>query len=167
MPLPYRTLRLNRRLAAELIAVVFALGLLAGCGGETRSKLDGYLEELEVHSALNAMKEIHLGYYRISSATVSQDSSRGQSEPIWVKIKFHLYAITDLKTEAALLRAIERHRGMINHTVITTLRDATIEELEDNRWATIKSRVTEELRPLLGEELVRQVTFDNFTWEPI
>jgi flagellar basal body-associated protein FliL len=63
--------------------------------------------------------------------------------------------------------ACERHRGMLDDAIITICREASKEELDDSRWATLKSRMLDQIRPILGDERIRQLSFADFGWEPI
>ncbi len=147
--------------------VVFACFLLAGCGNEKKSQLDVYLDELEVERTLEAAKEVPLGTYGIASALPLQGNSREEAKTFWIHLRFELIAIVDPSDEKAVLAAAERHRGMLDDTIISVCRKATKEELEDNRWATLKSRMLDAIRPILGDNRIRQLTFNDFNCQPI
>ena len=146
-----------------------ALGcvLMAGCGGKEKTQLDVYLDELEVERTLESVKEIPVGTYGIASALPLNGTSREEANTLWVHLRFQLVAICDPSDEKAVLAAAERHRGMLDDTIISVCRKATKEELEDNRWATLKSRMIDAIRPILGDDRIRQLTFVDFSWEAI
>ncbi|NOZ39491.1 MAG: hypothetical protein GXP24_04610 [Planctomycetes bacterium] len=151
-----------------LLTLLSAALLLPGCGGEEVVKLDDYLEELEFDRPLESVKEIKVNTYRIPCAARNQDAAGRNVPPMWVQMKFDLYVIAAEEDEKAVLAGIERHRGMLDDTIITICRRSTIDQLHDNRWATIKSRLLEGIRPLLGEERIRQITLVySAPWEPI
>lgn len=149
------------------LLAVCACFLLAGCGGEKKSQLDVYLDELEVERSLEAVKEVSIGTYGIASVLHLQGKSREEANTLWVHLRFELVAIVDPSDEKAVLAAVERHRGMMDDTIISVCRKATKEELEDNRWATLKSRMLDAIRPILGDNRLRQLTFNDFNCQPI
>jgi len=112
-------------------------------------------------------RKVELGSYRISCAARHQDRSGREALPLWVQVKFKLSAETSKHDENTILAASERHRGRLDDAIITVFRRASIDELSDNRWAAIKSKLIDTIRPLLGGNRVRQIFFDDFSWEPI
>ncbi|MGI9427575.1 MAG: hypothetical protein ACR2NM_02875 [Bythopirellula sp.] len=157
---------INRVIGA--IALLAAALFLPGCGGEEVAKLEDYLEELEFDRPLESVKEIKVNSYRFPCAAQHHDAAGAELPPMWVQMKFDLYVIAAEEDEAAVLDRIERHRGMIDDTVLAICRKSSVDQLMDNRWATIKSRLLESLRPLLGEERIRQITLNySAPWEPI
>ncbi len=149
-----------------VVAVVAAV-LLPGCGGEAEAKLDDYLEELELESPHQSVTEVEVGSYRFSCASRHKDRSGRELEPVWVQVTFALYASAAHRDESAILAACERHRGMLDDAILTVFRKASIDELSDNSWAALKSKVIDTIRPLLGDRRIRQVFFRDFNWEPI
>ena len=144
-----------------------ALLLLPGCGGDKGVELNDYLDELEFNAPLKSVKEVEVGQYRIACAARYQDRSGREALPVWVQVNFVLYAEGSSQDENALLAACERHRGLLDDAVIRVFRNASIDELSDNRWAAIKSKLIDKIRPLRGEHRVRQIFFNDFGWEPI
>jgi len=161
-----------RRLLMALAVLAAAL-VLPGCGGEVQAKLDEYLEELEFDAPLESVATVALGehhprsLYRISVAARRQRFMEDEGEPLWVQIKFKLFVVVVPGNETALLAARERHRGMIDDVIVTICRQITLEELDDIRRAVLKSRLIDALKPLLGEDRIQQLIFDDFEWEPI
>lgn len=150
-----------------LLALLVGLLGLTGCGGEEVAKLEDYLEELEFDTPLESVKEINVGRFRIPLAAEHHDASGRESKPMWVQFKFHMYVIVAEENEKSVMSSLERHRGMINDVVLSVCREASIDQLEDNRLATIKSNLLDTVRPLLGDEKVRQITLNRVSWEPI
>ena len=150
-----------------LFAALVAAVVLPGCGGETEPKLDDYLEELELESPHESVTEVELGVYRFSCAARHKDPSGRELEPVWVQVSFTLYASTSYRDESTILAACERHRGMLDDSILTVFRKASIDELADNSWAALRSKVIDTVRPLLGEHRIRQIFFKNFSWELI
>jgi hypothetical protein len=151
----------------RLLAMLVAVAMLSGCSGQPEVKLDDYLDELEFNTPLESVQEVEIGYYRISCAARHQDRSGRETLPVWVQVKFTLFAETSDRDENSILAACERHRGMLDDAIITVIRKASIDEFSDNRWAAIKSKLIDTIRPLLGGYRVRQIFFDDFSWEPI
>lgn len=158
----------HRSRIVGLLTLLLAALLLPGCGGEEVARLDDYLEELEFDRPLESVKEIKINSYRIPCAASHHDSSGREVPPIWVQMKFDLYVIVAEEHEKAVEKSIERHRGMLDDTVIAICRGSSIDQLQDNRWAAIKSDLLEGIRPLLGDERVRQITINSSApWRPI
>jgi hypothetical protein len=154
--------------------LLLAILLPAGCGEVEVHRFDSYLDELDVDASLDSAEELHLGTYHVASALPlpkTRNSSAGdddeEDEPLWVQIHFELHAIVAPEDRKAVLAACKRHRGMLDDTVITICREASKEELDDNRWATLKSRLIDTIRPILGDDRVRQLSFADFGWGPI
>ena len=146
---------------------VWALGTLAGCGGSDTPRLSDYLEELELNTPLEALKELPVGDYRISAATLAHEDDKKSSARTWVHVNCRLYAVVDPRDEKALTNAHERHRGMFDDMIVQILRGASIDELSDPRWATLKSRISDAARSILGRERVRHIVLEDYGWEPI
>lgn len=153
------------------LTLLSAVLLLPGCGDEQVAKLDDYLEELEFERPLESVREIKLntdGPFRFPCATRYFDTTGSDVPPKWVQMKFDLYLITAEEDRLAVLASIKQHRGMLNDTVMTVCRGSSIEQLQDNRWAALKSRLLVAIRPLLGGERIRQISLVySAPWEPI
>ena len=159
---------LVRARAVGLLTLLSAALLLAGCGGEEVAKLEDYLEELEFDRPLESVKEIQVNSYRIPCAARHHDASGREVPPMWVQLKFELYVIVAEEHGKAVEASIDRHRGMLDDMVLTVCRGSSIDQLQDNRWTTLKSRLLDGIRPLLGEERVRQIAIVySSPWKPI
>ena len=160
---------LVRRFRVGLSALLSAaVLLLLGCASEESAKLEDYFEELEFERPLESVKEIKVNSYRLPCAARHHDAVGRDVQPMWVQMKFDLYVVVTEEDENTVLAAIERHRGMIDDTVITICRRSSIDQLLDNRWSTLKSRLLEVLRPLLGKDRIRQIALEySAPWEPI
>lgn len=167
---------LNWHTCRWLVALVVMLVLmsLSGCGEVKEVKFDTYLDELDVEASLESAEEINLGVYNIASAlpapekpTKYDDEDNEEVEPLWVQVHFELFAIVAPEDKKSVVAACERHRGMLDDTVVTICREASKEELDDSRWATLKSRLIDGIRPILGDDRIRQLSFSDFGWGPI
>ncbi len=161
---------------SQVIAVIImalAIMLLVGCGKAEEHIFDSYLDELDVDASLDSAEEIVLGTYNIASALPkpktpsSSEEDEEENEPLWVQVRFELYAIVAPEDKKAVVAACKRHRGMLDDTVVTICREASKDELDDSRWATLKSRLIDAIRPILGDDRIRQLSFSDFAWEPI
>lgn len=158
----------NPRCPAALLALVLvAVSLLGGCGAVEEAKLSDYLDEVEFDNQLESLKEVSLGKFKVSAATKSQEAKRDDTERLWVTINCKLFVIVAPEDESAVSSAYEQHRGVFDDMVVQVFRSSSIEELSDPRWATIKSRIADAARPILGGERVRQIIIDDFSWQPI
>jgi hypothetical protein len=156
-----------------VIIMAFAVVLLLGCGEVAKAPFEAYLAELDAEASLESADELLLGTYDIASAlplpehVLAKYDEDDEIEPLWVQIKFQLYAIVSPKEKKAVAAACERHRGMLDDAVVTICREASKEDLDDSRWATLKSRLLDQIRPILGDERIRHLSFIDFGWEPI
>ncbi len=148
--------------------MLLLVGLLSGCGGEELARLEDYLEELEFDRPLESVKEIKVNSYRIPCAARHQDEAGADVPSVWVQLNFDLYVIAAEDDEKAVLKSIERHRGMLDDTIQSVCRRSSVDMLNDNGWTVIETRLLDAIRPLLGQERIRQITFsDSARWEPI
>jgi hypothetical protein len=153
------------------LGMTCALMLMSGCGEVEEAKFEVFLDELDVDASLDSAEEIQLGVYNIASALPAPDKrvtdDDEEVEPLWVQIRFELFAVVAPEDRKVVEAACERHRGMLDDTVVTICREASKEELDDSRWATLKSRLIDAIRPILGDDRVRQLSFSDFCWIPI
>jgi hypothetical protein len=147
--------------------VASVLLVLAGCGGVEKATLNDYLDNLEFNTQMESLKEVPLGSYKVSAATRTQEAAKRDSQRTWVQITCKLYVIVAPEDESSIAAAYEQHRGIFDDTVVQIFRNSTIDELSDPRWTTIKSRISDFARPILGGERVRQIVLNDFGWEPI
>ena len=153
--------------ALGLLLLIVAMFALPGCGNEVETRLEDYLMELEFETPLDSAREIKLGSYFISVAARQQETSRNEYDRKWMRLNFELMAVVDPRYESRVRSEIARHRGLLDDTVMLVCRNASLDELTDNRWAILKSRIIDRLRPILGEDYLRQVIVVNNLHEPI
>jgi len=151
---------------------MYALMVLAvavtGCGNSDAVILQKLSRDFDLENMTGRRIELELGSYRIASAVPEQKAVGNQARPQWVQIRFHLYAMVDPEDVQRVKDACERHRGTLDDTILTVCRGATIEELVDVRNATLRARLIDAIRPILGSGRIHQISFaDTFTWEPI
>lgn len=161
----------NSRVRIQFVGLLTLLAvalMLTGCGGEEVAKLEDYLEELEFDRPLESVKEIEVNSYRIPCAARRHDAAGRDISPLWVQLKFKLFVVVAEEHEKSVEASIERHRGMLDNTVLSICRHSSIDQLQEPSWTTLKSRLLDGVRPLLGEERVRQIAIvSSSPWRPI
>ncbi len=151
----------RRALAAKVLIVLVFGASLAGCGGSEALLLGSYLEELELDAPLEAAAYVSLGQFDVPAAVTIRASGESPARTIWVGVSFELLAEAAPKHEAAVLAAAQRRRGALNDALITIIRTSSTDELTDPRLSAVKLRMTEAVRPMLGDGLLRQLVLDN------
>jgi flagellar basal body-associated protein FliL len=71
------------------------------------------------------------------------------------------------KEKSQIEDAWERHEGQIRDQVINVCRSATLDELQEPEFATIKARLTDVLAAKLGEKPLRQLVFNGVVSQPL
>ena len=161
-----QSLKLRLHAVARLLALMIAIGITVGCSSSDGPYLSDYLEELEINTQLEALKEVPVGRFKVSAATLAHEDDKESKSRTWVNVKCEIFVVVDPGDERALLGAYERHRGMFDDMVVMILRNASMDELTDPRWATLKSRLSDAARSVLGSDRVRDVLLEH-DWEPI
>jgi hypothetical protein len=149
------------------IALLFAIGFVgcAVCG--CKSKAPFQLDGIDVLPPVEELKEFSLGQYQIPIPIVED---RNQSKPTRhnrFQFDFTLYALVSSKEKAQMEDAWERHEGQIRDQVISVCRGATLDELQEPEFATIKARLTDVLAAKLGEKPLRQLVFNGVVSQPL
>jgi hypothetical protein len=154
------------------LSMAALLGLAGGCNRDRSPRLADYLDELEFDVPLETAAYVPLGKFEIPIAANRKDAQHetGGAEvvtgdAVLMKLLFELTAETAPPYEKAVLEAAERHRGALNDAVLTIVRTSTVEELADPRLAAVKARLSEITRPMLGEDIVRQLVFNKLDAE--
>lgn len=171
----------NPQGTAARVAVIGLLwiAVAGGCTSEEKPKIADYLDELEFSAPTESIAYVSLGRFSVPiperpaqkqkrSVGIFAELDGNDSEESWVApayrlhIRFELVAETSPESESDLLEAIERRRGLIDDTVLTTCRSISPDDLADPRFAALKSRLTDDLRPLLGQNRVRQLVIKDY-----
>lgn len=145
------------------VMLLFAVAVvLPGCGSKAEEQLEDYLMELEFDTPLDSTSEIELGSYLMSIAARKQkEISRNQTDRQWVQLRFQLYAVVDPENESSVRSEIARHQGLLDDTILMVCRNASLEELTDNSWVIMKSRIIDQIRPILGHDSLRRLVVSN------
>jgi hypothetical protein len=152
-----------------LFAALAVCAILAvGCGGAESTRLIDYLDELEFDVPLETAKYVSLGRFDVPVSTTATAAAGSafveevaHGDMVWMRLQFELTAETTLPYEETLKAAAEKHRGALNDAVLTVVRTSTMDELSDPRLAAVNARLTEMVRPILGEEAVRQFVLND------
>jgi len=152
---------------------------LLGCSSSDQPKIADYLDELEFSAPTESITNVSLGEFAVPipnppsrrSLIVAQRASVAEEIPQTVgfdtsayrlQISFELVAETAPEYLSDVRAAIERRRGLINDIVLTTCRTTSSDELSDPRLAALKSRLSDELRPILGRNRIHQIVIENY-----
>lgn len=147
-----------------LLAAIVAAA--AGCADEELPRLGDYLEGLELDVPLESTADVPFGKFDVPLAVATAAEGKPDKK-IWMRLRFELTAEAAPKSEAAVLSAYERRRGAINDAILTIVRNSSVDDLTDPRLAAIKSRMTEAVRPLLGQQGIRQLVLNDIATEPL
>jgi hypothetical protein len=149
------------------IAVLIALGVLCSAAGGCRSKASFQLDGIDVLPPAEELKEISLGEYKIPISVVDDRNQAKLTRHNRFQFDFTLYALVSPKEKAQIEGAWERYEGQIRDQVINVCRSATLDELQEPAFATIKARLTEVLAAKLGEKPLRQLVFNAVVSQPL
>ena len=143
----------RRFMTRRTVPWLAAIGLLlaGGCSDSDTPRLADYLDELDFETPVEERAEVPIGDYTIPIALEGNDAAQ------WRLFKFKLFAVTSPDHQNAVEAAWERRRGQFQDQVLTICRGISAEELDDQRLATLKSRLVDMARPLLGEKRVHQL----------
>lgn len=152
--------------ALRVVAAVALAATVGGCGEHEGVRLGDYLGELEFEAPLESVAVVPLGKFRVP-LTVRLADGAPTDPPIWMRLRFELFAETNPGNEDAIEEAVERYHGPFHDSVIRICRHTTPDELSDPRLSAMKSRLTEMARPLLGEHRIRNLVITNYASEPL
>jgi flagellar basal body-associated protein FliL len=84
-----------------------------------------------------------------------------------MQLDFKLFALVSPHEESELEDSWARHEGQIRDQVINVCRSATLDELQEPQFSTLKSRLTEVLAAKLGEKPLRQLVINEVVSQPL
>ena len=147
-----------------LLCVMAVLGCAAsGCKSKTPFQLDG----IDVLPPVEELKEFSLGQYQIPISIVDDRNQAKLTRHNRFQFDFTLYALVSPKEKSQIEDAWERHEGQIRDQVINVCRSATLDELQEPEFATIKARLTDVLAAKFGEKPLRQLVFNAVVSQPL
>lgn len=158
---------------------LFCTLALIGCSSTDEPRISDYLDQLEFSAPTESITNVSIGRFAVPiperpahdqppPVDLLAQTDAATSEETWtspayrLQVKFELVAETTPEFEADVVEAIERRRGLIRDAVLTTCRSISPDELADPRFAVLKSRLSDELRPLLGQGKIRQLVVESY-----
>jgi len=156
-----------RRSANRFHAAVVLLAalVLAGCASEKSDRLGDYLDALEFDAPLASVANVKLGKFDVPVPAQAKVRGAEKEKAVWIRVSFELFAETPPENEQALRDAADANRGALNDALLTVLRTSSADELTDPRSSSLKTRMTEAVRPLLGDRHARQLILHNLQTE--
>ena len=99
--------------------------------------------------------ELDLGEYKLTHA--------GPGEGKMATIAFHLYAIVPDEKLATLTEKIPAHEKRMRDTILSTVHEATYDDLNEPFMPTVKARLAHSINHVLNALEVRDVVFSNLS----
>lgn len=147
--------------------ILFALGLFGcaviGCTKEEPFQLDG----VAVLPPIEELHEFPLGTYQIPIPIVEDRNQAKLVRYNRLQMDFKLFALVSPKEKSQIEEAWERHEGEIRDQVINVCRSATLDELQEPAFTTLKARLTDVLAAKLGEKPLRQLVINEIFSQPL
>jgi flagellar basal body-associated protein FliL len=116
---------------------------------------------------MEELKEFPLGQYQIPISLVDDRNQSNVTRHNSFQFDFTLYALVSPKEKSQIEDAWGRHEGQIRDQVISVCRSATLDELQEPEFATLKARLTDVLAAKLGEKPLRQLVFGAVVSQPL
>ncbi len=135
----------------------------AGCQTNTPFQLDG----IDVLPAMEELTEFSLGEYQIPISIVEDRNQAKLIRHNRLQFDFTLYALVPPKEKPHIEDAWKRYEGQIRDQVINVCRSATLDELQEPEFATLKARLTDVLAAKFGEKPLRQLVFISVVSQPL
>src|SRR6476659_7258056 len=139
------------------IGLLLALGVLGCALSGCKSKAPFQLDGIDVLPPVEELKEFPLGQYQIPISLVDDRNQAKLSRHNRFQFDFTLYALVSPKEKSQIEDAWERHEGQIRDQVINVCRSATLDELQEPEFATLKAWLTDVLAAKFGEKPLRQL----------
>jgi Flagellar basal body-associated protein FliL len=149
------------------IVLLFAMGVLSCAAGGCKSKAPFQLDGIDVLPPVEELKEFSLGQYQIPISVVDDRNQAKLTRHNRFQFDFALYALVSPTEKSQIEDAWERHEGQIRDQVINVCRSATLDELQEPEFATLKARLTDVLAAKLGEKPLRQLVLNAVVSQPL
>ena len=128
-----------------------------GCGGDDVVTLGDHLREVEYNVPLEGVASVSLGAYRIPIAARCEATDEEGGYTTWMRLQFELFAETPPEYRKSVEQVVERHADDIKSAVLVVCRSTSVEELNDARLASVRARLGDVIRSLVGAHRVRGV----------
>jgi hypothetical protein len=149
------------------VVLLCAMSILGCAAGGCTSKAPFQLDGIDVLPPVEELKEFSLGQYQIPIPIVDDRNQSKLTRYNRLQFDFTLYALVSPKEKTQIENAWERHEGQIRDQVINVCRSATLDELQEPEFATLKARLTDVLAAKLGEKPLRQLVFNAVVSQPL
>jgi hypothetical protein len=146
---------------------LFAIAVLGSAVSGCKSKAPFQLDGIDVLPPVEELKEFSLGQYQIPIPVVDDRNQAKLTRQNRFQFDFELYALVTPKERTQIEDAWERHEGQIRDQVINVCRSATLDELQEPEFATLKARLTDVLAAKFGEKPLRQLVFNAVVSQPL
>src|SRR5947207_5356525 len=147
----------SRNWRVVLLCAVGVLGCAVGCKSKSSFQLDG----IDVLPPVEELKEFPLGKYQIPIPIVDDRNQTKLTRHNRFQFDFTLYALVSSKEKSQIEEAWGRYEGQIRDQVMNVCRSATLDELQEPEFATLKARLTDVLAAKLGEKPLRQLVINE------
>jgi hypothetical protein len=148
----------GRIMRVFLLCAIGVLGCtVSGCKSKPSFQLDG----IDVLPPVEELKEFPLGQYQIPIPIVDDRNQAKLTRHNRFQFDFTLYAVVSPKEKSQIEEAWGRHEGQIRDQVMNVCRSATLDELQEPEFATLKARLTDVLAAKLGEKPLRQLVINE------
>jgi hypothetical protein len=144
-----------------------AIGVLGCAASGCKSKAPFQLDGIDVLPPVEELKEFSLGEYKIPISIVDDRNQAKLTRHNRFQFDFTLYALVSPKEKSQIEDAWGRYEGQIRDQVINICRSATLDELQEPEFATLKARLTDVLAAKLGEKPLRQLVFNSVVSQPL
>ena len=149
------------------VGLVCAIGVLACAFGGCQSKPPFQLDGIDVLPPVEELKEFSLGQYQIPIPIVDDRNQAKLTRHNRFQFDFKLFALVSPKEKSQIEDAWERYEGQIRDQVINVCRSATLDELQEPEFSTLKARLTDVLATKLGEKPLRQLVINEVISQPL
>ena len=134
-----------------------AAGLLAfsivGCGSTPTYEFD----ELDSTPAQDDLIEFSFGKYVIPIPLAKSFAANEEQKRNRLEFSFELHALITGDYESELKGLWKQHKSSIRDQVILVCRTATIEEIQEPEFATLKSHLSDAIQEELGTKDIRRI----------
>lgn len=149
------------------VALIVVMGVLGCAASGCKSKAPFQLDGIDVLPPVEELKEFSLGQYQIPISIVDDRNQAKLTRHNTFQFDFALYALVSPNEKSQIEDAWERHEGQIRDQVISVCRNATLDELQEPEFATLKARLTDVLAAKLGEKPLRQLVLNSVVSQPL
>lgn len=144
---------LNRAIRIALAGGAVGM-VLAGCGGPSPYEFD----EFDLMPAEDEVVEFSLGRFEVPVPIPRGFGAHSVSRKR-IELSFELHALVSRDYQPQLEDLWERHEGNIRDRVIRVCRNASLDELQEPEFATLKSHLTDCVQNELGPKTIRRLMF--------